>query len=139
MIYRDFLRTSACSSGWNQRKSVQLWTLQYSSIDNHTWRKSTTHFTLPFSTLAWSRCSWWWSAYTWVTFTIIWWSKSFTWNSHTCTLQVLIRRVFWNEQNHVSVCYSAGCGRTGSIIAIDLCRLLIRDDVRRIAYEKNYW
>lgn len=25
--------------------------------------------------------------------------------------------------------YSAGCGRTGSIIAIDLCRLLIQDEV----------
>ena len=26
---------------------------------------------------------------------------------------------------------SAGCGRTGSMIAIDLCRLLLRDEVRK--------
>ncbi|CAF0847420.1 unnamed protein product [Rotaria sordida] len=31
---------------------------------------------------------------------------------------------------------SAGCGRTGSIIAIDLCRLLIRDE--RLLLSKNY-
>ncbi len=32
---------------------------------------------------------------------------------------------------------SAGCGRTGSFIAIDLCRLLINDSVRRIFPKQN--
>lgn len=41
--------------------------------------------------------------------------------------------------NHQQCCslffflsFSAGCGRTGSFIAIDLCRLLLRDDVSHL-------